>query len=68
MRDMKPVGLMEVLPLPDVAKKLCFIWWAWARLQSEFRARDRSFLDGLFQRLFSTATLEPPAPRAQPAS
>jgi hypothetical protein len=56
------------VPLLFVAKNLCFIWWAWAQLRREFRTRDRSMLDGLFRRLFSTADLEPPAPRAQPAS
>jgi hypothetical protein len=57
-----------IVPLLFVAKNLCFIWWASTRLRREFRTRDRSMLDGLFRRLFSTATLEPPAPRAQPAS
>jgi len=56
-----------IVPVLFVAKNLFFIWWAWARLRSEFRTRDRSMLDGLFRRLFSTATVELPEQRPQPA-
>lgn len=56
-----------IVPLLFVAKNLFFIWWAWARLRSEFRTRDRSMLDGLFRRVFSTATVELPEQRPQSA-
>ena len=56
-----------IVPLLFVGKNLFFIWWAWVRLRSEFRTRDRSVLDGLFRRIFSTATVELPEPRPQTA-
>jgi hypothetical protein len=37
---------LVLVPLLFVVKNLFFMWWAWARLRREFRARDQNPLEG----------------------
>jgi ABC-type transport system involved in multi-copper enzyme maturation permease subunit len=57
-----------LIPLVLVIKNPIFIWWAWSRLERDFRTRPRRLFSGLLRRLLSTETVPPVDSRPQPVS